>query len=378
MAILVAILLVYAAGAAEPETPSAPNAAAASAPKDPWDLLSPPRPFYETCFGKAQNGSTGLTEDDARRWLEGAGSHSLELVTPDKSGSGVVTLTGLARLKAPWPADAVLWLSLDDTKPLSLHFWHPREGVTLRFYRSSYWQSWVAYRITRRPGEQLALGDQQLVVGDPGMALLSTDDRRAGLTPAGTYAVRHQDGSLVMTKGDVRLLTVPMAAPPSEVYLEADAAPLYGLAMARSGPVPAEPVRERPIVMRGDRPAVLRWQEDLPAGAAFKRLSDGRVRLLASKTTSLASASVPLIRPGLYEVVFELEDPMPGTGIYLGDDQSRPSLGRRVGGTARDPSDAHSRARWSRSGTSTLAALRALASSQVGTGNSLLRKKSGL
>jgi len=334
MAILVTFLFLYAAGAAEPETPPAPNPVAASAPKDPWDLLSPPRPFHETCFGGAPNGSTGLTEDGAKRWLERVGSHPLELVAPDKSGSGVVTLTGLARLKAPWPADAALWLSFDDTKPLSLHFWGPREGVTLRYYRSSYWQSWVAYRITRRPAEQLALGDRQLVVSDPGLALLSTDDRGAGLTPAGTYAVRHQDGSLVMTKGDVRLLTVPMAAPPSEVYLEAGGAPLRGLAMARSGPVPAEAVRERPIVMRGDRPAVLRWQEDLPDGAALRRLPDGRVRLSAVRTTSLATASVPLIRPGLYEVVFELEDPMPGTGVYLGDDRSSPS---QAVGFFRDP-----------------------------------------
>jgi len=335
MAILVSILLLHAAGAAERGTPpAAPNAAATSAPEDPWDLLSPPRPFHETSFGGAPNGSTGLTEDGAKRWLEGVGSHPLELVTPEKSGSGVVTLTGLARLKAPWRPDAVLWLSFDDTKPLSLHFWGPQEGVTLRYYRSSYWRSWVAYRITRRPGEQLALGDQQLVVSDPGLALLSTDDRRAGLTPSGTYAVRHQDGSLVMTKGDVRLLTVPMAAPPSEVYLEADGAPLRGLAMARSGPVPEEALRERPIVMRGDRPAALGWQEDLPEGAALKRLADGRVRLSAGRMTSLATACVPLIWPGLYEVVFELEDPMPGTGVYLGDDQSSPS---QAVGFFRDP-----------------------------------------
>ena len=39
---------------------------------------------------------------------------------------------------------------------------------------------------------------------------------------SGTYEIRHTNGSLVLTKGDVRLLTAPLAAPPTAVYLEGD------------------------------------------------------------------------------------------------------------------------------------------------------------
>ncbi|NQT40680.1 MAG: PQQ-like beta-propeller repeat protein [Planctomycetes bacterium] len=165
------------------------------------------------------------------------------------------------------------------------------------------------------------------MAADPGLALVATDGQRSDRTVSGTYEIRHQNGSLVMTKGDVRLMTVPLAAPPTAVYVEGDKLLLREIAMFRGGPVPDEETRAREIVLQSERPASLRWREYLPTGAILKRLPDGRVELATKNTTEMAYVAVPLIRPGLYEVIVLLEDPMPGTGIYLADGEGRPVHG---------------------------------------------------
>jgi len=292
--------------------------------KHPWDLAAQPRPFEETCFADFQDGSGGLSEEEANRWLEAVEDRPLALVESNNEVGQAVTLKGLAKLRLPWVPDAALRLSLQSDKPFMLHFCQGRQGVALRYYPSGYGHSWVAYRTMRRPHGQMTIGDEQLVAADPDFALLATDGRQSGRTAGGTYRIQHQQGTLVMTKGDFRLLTVPMAAPPAEVYFESEATLLRELAAFRSGPVPETPIRKRTVVVRGDRPASLRWQENLAAGARLRRFPDGRVQLAAKNPTEPSFARVPLIRNGLYEVILEVEEPSPGTAVYLADDRGRP------------------------------------------------------
>jgi len=321
---LATILLPGRASSAQPAPKPRPPAAKSKQGDDVPDLTGRPRPFAESCFVDFQNGSGGFTEEDAAGWLEPVHGHPLKLVESANSHGRAVDLTGLARLRSPWTADTVLRLSVDSTSPLKLHFWQPGQGVALCYYRGAHWRSWVAYRTTCPPTGQMMIGDEQHVVSDPGLALLATDERRSGRTASGTYAIRHQNGALIVTKGDIRLLTVPMDAPPDEVYFEGTSALLRDIAVYRGEPAPEEPIRKRPIVMHGDQPAALHWKEGLPPGATLRRLSNGRVKLSTQDTTAFAWASVPLIRPGLYEVILQVEEPSPGTGVYLGDDEGRP------------------------------------------------------
>lgn len=306
---------------ADEEPPTAEDAGV------PWNLTAPPRPFQETCLADGFGGSGGLSQEVAARWLEPVEDHAMELAESSNPHGRAATLTGLAKLRSPWVADSVLRLSFSSAKPTKLLFWTGGEGVVLYRYGSSQRYAWAAYHTTRCPTVPLVINGEEHMAADPGLALVATDGQRGDRTVSGTYEIRHQNGSLVMTKGDVRLMTVPLAAPPTAVYVEGDKLLLREIAMFRGGPVPGEEIRVSEIVLQSERPASLGWREHLPTGANLKRLPDGRVELATENTTEMAYASVPLIRPGLYEVIVLLENPLPGTGIYLGDGEGRPVHG---------------------------------------------------
>jgi outer membrane protein assembly factor BamB len=303
-----------------PNTSGAADAAAQKA-DTPWDFSTPRRPFAESCFERFGDEAWDLTPEEARRWLDPVEGRALEITVPDKKyGTGIV-LKGIGRLRAPWPDDAVLRLLLYNRTPLKLYFWTGDDGIRLQYYadsRSSR-QTWAAYRMTRAPAEEMVLDERPHESLDPGLALVTTDSNRNLHAASGIHEVRYQDGTLVLSQGDLRLVTVPVAGPPKETYFEADGSIIKRIAMYRGDPVPAEPRRRRRVVMRGDRPAELRWDTELPPGARLERRSDGAIRLLAQGTDEPALGAVPLVRPGLYEIIVVVDDPLPGTGLYFAD-----------------------------------------------------------
>jgi outer membrane protein assembly factor BamB len=324
--------IVFAAPhAARPEP--VPSRAAPDEAAVPWGRHGSAQPFARTCFAGFPSGA-GLSPRDAGRWLSAVEGLPFVLSETNNGYGRATMLKGVARLKAPWPADAVLRLSLASSQPVKLYFWRPKESILLCYYPEEPGRSWAAYRSDRRPGQPIVIGQQLHVVVDPALALLATDSRRGRQTAAGTYQVRHQNGSLVMTKGDVRLLTVPMAEPPAEVYFEGESLLLRDIALFRGEPAPDDPVCHRTVLMRSDRPAVLPWQESDPTVARLERLGDRGVELRANNAAAPAWAYFSVVRPGLYEVTFRLEDPLPGAGVYLGDDRGRPLQGI---GFFRDP-----------------------------------------
>jgi outer membrane protein assembly factor BamB len=157
------------------------------------------------------------------------------------------------------------------------------------------------------------------------MILLATDDGRACRLLDDTYEVRCQEGSVVLTKGDVRLLTAPLGGQPLAVYLEAPQLAIFrDLAMCRSGPVPDDPIRPHRPLPGSKPPAALPWKEHLSGDARFQRLPDGRVELSAGKIASPVSVSLSRTSLVLDEILVEVEDASPGTGIYLADGEDRP------------------------------------------------------
>ncbi|HVW37932.1 MAG TPA: hypothetical protein VHB99_11530, partial [Pirellulales bacterium] len=170
--------------------------------------------------------------------------------------------------------------------------------------------SWAVYRATRRANE----------VRPQSLALWAADGDRYRRTGQGAVDLRWQGGELILSRGDVPLAVVPCAALPEVVYFEGPAE-VNGLAVVASEPLLLDAQRADDLP---PAPAELTWTSHLPAGAQWNALAAGRGELLAEDTAELSWVATRIADPGLHELVFQLEDPLPGTGIYLGDEAGRP------------------------------------------------------
>jgi hypothetical protein len=292
-------------------------------PLEPWSLDRPPRPFAELCF-EDRTILGHLTETDARQLLEKVGDRELALWRVGARAAATLRFRGLAKLRR-WTPDAALRLSFFGG-PLRIHFWDGKQGLALYCYPGP--PHWAAYRTTCYPGKQPAA--QPPPGQPPPMLLLATDDYRAARLGGNTCEVRCQDGVVVLTKGDVRLLTAPLGGQPAAVYLESpgpQGVMLGDLAMCRSGPAPDDPLPQHPLVLGQQPPAALAWQEELSQGTRFARLADGSVELSAQPAAGPAWVTLPMPRPGLYEVALELQSASPGSGLFLSDGQRPPFQG---------------------------------------------------
>jgi outer membrane protein assembly factor BamB len=219
-------------------------------------------------------------------------------------------IRGLFRLNQPWEADSALRFSFLEPANVRFHLWNGQQGVTLAYYQGHH-QTWAAYGATRE-------GD---VPKPTELVLLATDGGRYRRCGAGTLVLHHHEGKLVLTRGDLTLLSVPFDGPPKEVFIEGHAV-VRGLAMIRSPGIPAiaEP---RPVAFRSDKPAELNWTLQPPEGFFWNKLPDGRMELFAGEKSPAAQAGTRIVKPGLYEFVFVIDDPGPGTGIYLGNEEGK-------------------------------------------------------
>ena len=291
----------------------------------PWELTGPLRPFEEVCFQDRARVNS-LTEKEARRWLEPVPNQPLTLTGYVEDGRRLFRFQGLAKLRA-WEASAVLrWTSAHG--PMRIHFWGGQQGLALCSYEK--WPGgqlrydWAAYRTRRPPHERPPQGAPPPGAG-PELILLATDDGRACRLLDDTYEVRCQDGAVVLSKGDVRLLTAPLGGQPLAVYLEAPGQAVFcDLAMCRSGPAPDDPIRPHRPLPGSKPPAALPWKEHLSGDARFQRLPDGGVELSAGKIAAPVSVSLSRTSLALHEVVVEVEEASQGTGIYLADAEDRP------------------------------------------------------
>jgi outer membrane protein assembly factor BamB len=217
---------------------------------------------------------------------------------------------GLMRLNLPWPEDTALRFSFIDARDIRWSLWNGNRGITLQFCNEFY-NAWAAYGAVRQ-GNQPTSKE---------LTLWATDGDRYRRCGVGTLEIHYRQGHLVLMRGDLRLLSVPFAGPPQEAYLEGDGL-VRGLAMVPSRGVPPPPA-SRSTVLPTDKPAELQWT-DPPAGVTFQRLPDGCVELRAGEKSPAGQAATKLDQPGFYEVLAEVEDADPGTGIFLGGLDDKP------------------------------------------------------
>ena len=283
---------------------AAPAPDAAAAVQEPAEPLAAESLFFQEL---AWQGFEPLEQRLAA--LEGAHERREETA----SQRAALKLAAVSQLSEAWPEGAALRLRLGEAPRFRLHLWNGTQGLTLE--RSSAPRpAWGAYRATRRASD---LRPQSL-------ALWATDADRYRRLGQGTVDLRWHAGELTLCRGDVCLLAVPCPKHPENVVLEGPAE-LCGLEFVACAPLELgmAPAADD-AVAEPTPPAKLSWSSYLPPGAQWNALAEGRGELLAEDTAELAWVATEIADPGLHELIFQLEDPLPGTGVFLGDRSGRP------------------------------------------------------
>lgn len=342
---------------AEPPPPQAATQVTGRLP--PWqaaiDLAEEPPSYAKVSFLPFEEGFGRPDRDDLTPWFERTSAAGLRIGKIQSPFGQSGTIEGIGRLLSPWPNDGVLRLQLENFNRLKLHFFHGLEGVTLVYYEDQ-GNRWAAYATTREDDKPTPKS----------WAITATDDdrcRRTEFRSGGPIELWCRDGELILSRGDVVLLAAPLSGPPSDVFFEGRAT-IHGIALARTKDAPrrwgresmAEDARQdgltdtaidyRPLSLHSDD---LEWNASKPDVAAPEKLPDGEMRFSGDRLKQRAECLAPLPNHGLHEVILELADIMPGTGVYLGRENGKPEeavrfyrdrrsgqLGARISGAGDD------------------------------------------
>jgi outer membrane protein assembly factor BamB len=307
--------------AAMPETPPAAVPVAVTAADKQREAArwlakvnGPARSFQESCFDEFSDSAVGVSLPDLSQWWETVKGRQQPVQAGRKKIAGQ-SLQGLFKLRPAWTAGTTLRLALVDGDQVRLCFWNGNEGLALQYYDRQ-GQTWAAYTVRRKSPQQEA----EL------LALVATDGERFRRTGRGAIELRYQTGRLILSRGDILLLSAPLEKQPDAVTLETvqGQALLAGMALVPSPAFPLATSEQKPEdVVTADQ---MKWQSDLPTGAVMKNLADGGVELSGQDLAKPAWILTKIDEPGLREVTFELEDPQPGTSICLGSADGPPRL----------------------------------------------------
>lgn len=271
------------------------------------DASAPQPPDF---FAAYEDDEASPEESRLRELLEPVQGEPFEIGKDRRRDREMHRVMGFSRLKAGWPAGMAVRFSFWEIKELVWHVWNGNQGVSFRYY-PEFNQAWAAYATSRegsapRPARWVFAGGD----GDR--------YRRSGI---GTAELHFVDGRLIMTRGDLQLLSVPFAGPPDEVYLELNAY-VRGLDLVPSA-IPPAPLNLPP---KPWTPARLNWQlrapdqrpQD-PPGYTWAELPDGTVELKADARARSVFAATEIGEPEFREYLFEVENATPGTGVFLAD-----------------------------------------------------------
>lgn len=288
--------------------------------KDALDLQKPPLSVDERVWATAgSNSPDTFLPDTFRKWFASIPGRPFTANEERVDNRSFTVFDGQGRLKAQWVEAAVLRMTVYDLERCNLTFWRGNEGIRLMFFRHRQPQVWAAHRVMR-PAANAAL-----IAGE----LLTTDCGRWQQTQFGTIELRHERGQLVIARGDVAILKVPMPAAPQDVVLDGKLK-IRELSMYRSDPLPAEnaePYRHElgPNRLASTRPSELDWKPKQLEGVSFhttptaERTGNAAVELATTATLKeIGWAAVDAPRTGLSELIFKVEHADPGTGVYFG------------------------------------------------------------
>ena len=285
----------------------------------PW---GPDSPNLTAPFRTA--GHNEFPESEARRWLAQVETFPYSWST-DNMGNPVRRIAkfhGLAKLRAPWPDDALLRVTPFEVTDMTFYFWRGPTGIALRFYTRREPHLWAAFEIARENSSPKPTR----------YGLLTTDSGAYFRSTPGTFDIRQQDGELVLARGGIVLLSAPFAGPPLEVYVEGQFR-LRGLSMHRSVPFLSRPENSHALLASSPA-AKMPWAMSVESPASLTSNDDGSVSMSVDSRERAGLVCFPFgwisaiedspRANGLFEVIVNVESADPGTGIFLGDRDGRP------------------------------------------------------
>ena len=290
---------------------------------DEWPELDPKssrRAFLDAAFSDADSEPRGISQIQLSRWLVSMPGPNYRLMETNRGKGSVAGFEGLVRFRAPWPSDAVLAIAPFEHHGLAIYFWNGRQGISLHYYQHPR-PVWVSYRTTRNESEPQPAA----------YALVATDNEACGRSLGGALEIRHQAGNLVVNRGNLRLLSAPLAVPPAEVYFDKRGW-FRSFTMYRGDPFPDVQVPDDtrqdetpPLSVLGKTsPASLDWTIQPAVGSRLTRIQNDGIELVSDVMAATTWAGLKVPQPGLYEIVFRLGETSPATGVYLGDDLGKP------------------------------------------------------
>ncbi len=285
----------------------------------PW---GPESPNLTASFKSA--GHNEFPESEGKRWLAQVEAFPYDWSTENMGNPvrRIAKFHGLARLRAPWPEDALLRVTPFEVSEMTFYFWRGPTGIALRFYTRREPHLWAAFEIARENSSPKPTR----------FGLLTTDSGAYFRSTPGTFDVRYQNGELVLARGGVTLLTAPFAGVPIEVYVEGQFR-LRGLSMHRSVAFPSQPDNPHPVMVSSPA-AKVPWAMSVESPASVIANEDGSVSMSVDSREKggvicfpfgwLSAMEQSQHSNGLFEVIVRVESAEPGTGIYLGDRDGRP------------------------------------------------------
>ncbi|MFM8984802.1 MAG: hypothetical protein ACKONH_01840 [Planctomycetia bacterium] len=297
---------------ADPVAGTPATAASAVAPAEPpWMkafAADAPEPSAADLV-KLLPARAGIARDEIETWFRPLSGRKPEYAPLKTSSSLFVTrMTGEFRLVPPLREGTALRLVVFGLGNMQIVAWSGTRGAAIEAGGPREGDRFCGSVLTRPAAGKPA----------DGRSLVSTSDgrgQRTGVGPAGVVELRYADGCLVLSRGDVRLVEVPLPAAPDEVLFKGWMG-IAGMELVRA----VEPPRLRP-----PPPPTTSWQAgsltwEGAGGKLVARLPTGGARLVqqeGAKQLLVATWKLPPPEAGPRELVFKIEDCAAGCGIQL-------------------------------------------------------------
>lgn len=319
-----------------PSPGSTPAPPAPPAPEPlPWqatlDLAEPTR-FADVAFDIFDVQRRLPSRQDLQRWFEPVAGHGLRMAEQNLAYGRFTMFEGTMRFKAPLTDGLALHLLLDSYIRLAIHCYAGERGVTFVHLQDDS-DRWVAYATQRKPGN----------VTPESWAWTASDDgrvRRSAVRNAGAIQLRHLNGELIITHGNLVLVRAPLAEAPDEVFFSGRVMPL-GIELLKTkefaaADLPPDDGPDAPLAVADltRTGAELAWSGN-PAPAAKAEVVEGAWKLSVEKSDKRGMYVTPLPGEGLFETIIELADVEPGVGLFLSDGVQPPTQTLRFVADAR-------------------------------------------
>jgi len=245
-------------------------------------------------------------------------------------------VNGLFRIPGGLRPQKALKLGLVKPEGISFLFSSKQDHVILRYY-PNYCQSWAAYRASvDSPNDERTWQP---------VSVLATDQGRYQRSGTGSILIFWENGTIVVARGGIRLMTVPFESQPEEILFSGKTLlrELRWLEGVSVPPVDREsffPDRwdqfapslflTSTMVVNGSVPGSQKWEQwGRSSDVTVEWDEGGEITLAAEDGKERRYLAFPINVNGVCDIVFRVENATPGTGLFLADRERRP-----IGGLA--------------------------------------------